>query len=457
MKKYKFNFKKKLLLYSTVIIILAMLLSNIFSSIFLDKFYLNRKKNEIPKIMNKIKSLDENSFELEDYFEVLREEEGVIVRLKKNRRTRSHMGRIIDYSEEENKIIIKEDKGKRRFISYRENLKTGTQVHIFSYLSSTNNIRHEIHLINILSSLLALLLCTLVGSLFLKKITKNVEKLNIAAKKISNLEFNDIIEINTEDEIGELSHSIVLMSNNLKDSINKLKNFVSNASHEMKTPIAIINMTAQNLKNDKLNTLNDKNNSYDTLIKETKELTNLIENLLTLSKIDSFNKRIKKEKINITELIKKSLLNFELLELENDVSVTVEMTDIYLVTNKNLIKLVFNNLIQNALKYSPYKGDFKIYRIKNEVYFENNINYKISGDILKLTEPFVRGSNTELKKIEGSGLGLSIVKNSLQILEIDYEIKTTDDKFIFILKFHMEEDNEKNKCCEGVRSSKVTF
>ncbi|MGL6065220.1 MAG: histidine kinase dimerization/phospho-acceptor domain-containing protein [Fusobacteriaceae bacterium] len=437
MKRYKLNFKKKLLIYSTIIVIFAMLLSNMFSSIFLDKFYINRKKNEIPQIISKIKTLDENSLELELYLEKIREEEGVVVRLRKKNKRMSHMMRNMkhDDNEEENQIQIKVDKGKRRVISYRETLETGTQVYIYSYLSSVDNIKYEIHLINILASFLALLLCTLAGSLFLKKITKNIEKLNSVAKKISNLEFNDFTVVNTEDEIGELSKSIGLMSNNLKESINRLKNFVSNASHEMKTPIAIINMTAQNLKNDKLNTIDEKNKSYDILIKETKELTNLIENLMILSKIDSFNKQIKKEKINITELIKKSLLNFELLELENDIDVTVEMMDIYLITNKNLIRLVFNNLIQNALKYSSYNGEFKIYSIKNEIYFENNINYKINGDILKLTEPFVRGSNTELKKIEGSGLGLSIVKNSLQILEIDYEIKTTDDKFIFILKF----------------------
>lgn len=440
--KYKLNFKKKLLIYSTIIVIFAMILSNIFNSIFLDKFYLNRKKNEIPRVMNKINSLDENSYELKTYLEELREDEGIIVRFKKiqNEKNRmTHMknnmnNHFEDNIIDENKIKIKIDKGKRRFISYTETLKTGTKVYIYSYLSSIDNIRYEIHLINILASFLALLLCTLIGSLFLKKITKNIEKLNIVAKKISNLDFIDFIGIKTTDELGELSKSIELMSHNLKKSINGLKNFVSNASHEMKTPIAIINMTAQNLKNDKLNTLDEKNKSYDILIKETKELTNLIENLMILSKIDSFKIQVEKEEVNITELIKKSLLNFELLELENDISVTVEMKNIHLVTNKNLIRLVFNNIIQNGLKYSPYKGDFKIYSKETEIYFENNLNYEINGDIEKLTEPFFRGSNTEFSKIEGSGLGLSIVKNCLQVLNINYDIKVLHNKFIFILK-----------------------
>ena len=268
---------------------------------------------------------------------------------------------------------------------------------------------------------------------FSQKITKDLEKLNLAAKKISILDFSEKISINRNDEIGELSNSINTMSGNLESSIENLKSFASNASHELKTPITVINSHAQALvsgiiKGDSLPKY------YRNILKESIEMNDLVTNLLTISKLSSPGIKLKQTEVSSLNLIKKSIDKYETLELEKDINWIFPKDDFIIFGEEKLLKTAFDNIIQNSLKYSKENGTISISIDKNKLIIENTMDCTLSKDKELLWEPFSRGENATDKNIDGNGLGLSIVKMILKLNGLIPEIEIKNNKFIFIIK-----------------------
>ena len=316
---------------------------------------------------------------------------------------------------------------------YEEPLDDQSVLIISTSLTAMKNYKREISLFNILTTIAALLISAVIGSIFSKKITKDLEKLNLAAKKISILDFSEKISINRNDEIGELSDSINTMSGNLESSIENLKSFASNASHELKTPITVINSHAQALVSGII-----KGNSlpkyYRNILKESIEMNDLVTNLLTISKLSSPGIRLNQTEVSSLNLIKNSIEKYETLELEKDINWIFPEGDFIILGEEKLLKTAFDNIIQNALKYSKENGIIYISSDKNKLKIENTMDSTLSKDKELLWEPFSRGENATDKSIDGNGLGLSIVKMILKLNGLIPEIEIKNNKFIFIIK-----------------------
>ena len=255
----------------------------------------------------------------------------------------------------DNISIIEMKRTGLRLLFYEEQLSDQSTLLISSSLTAMKNYKREISLFNILTTNAAQLISAVIGSIFSKKITKDLEKLNLAAKKISILDFSEKISISRNDEIGELSDSINTMSGNLESSIENLKSFASNASHELKTPITVINSHAQALvsgiiKGDSLPKY------YRNILKESIEMNDLVTNLLTISKLSSLGIKLNQTEVSSLNLIKRSIEKYETLELEKDINWVFPEDDFIILGEEKLLKTAFDNIIQNALKYSKENG-----------------------------------------------------------------------------------------------------
>lgn len=155
----------------------------------------------------------------------------------------------------------------------------------------------------------------------------------------------------------------------------------------------------------------------------------LVKDLLLLSKLSS-NFNLEKEEFNLKDLLKESMEKFEFLELKKDLTWEIDLKDMSMKVNKKLFRIVLDNLVQNALKYSPENSLIKIYSKEGKIFFENPI-YIEEVDREKLFEPFFRGKNATELNIEGSGLGLSLIKKILDLHKVDYNIVIENDRFIF--------------------------
>lgn len=440
MMKIKFNFFKKLMIYSIFLAFISVAIVQILNLISLDHFYIYRKKLELPLIAKKIEEFANNESELNSYIEAI-SSDGIQVNYgnmninHRGKNTGKRNNFLLQNTLNLNEAsLIKTKMGGRHLVYYT--VINNTPLILTLPLVALENYKYEAFLIQGISMFIAIFISLLLGGYFSKKLTKNLEKLNIAAHKIADLEFVEKLDIESGDEIEELANSIEKMSSELNQSMSSLKSFVGNASHELKTPVSTINMISQNLRENRDLTQSERKKLYNLLIKESEEMNELIQNLLILSKITYSKNLLHYEDFNLKGLIQKVLYKYELLELEKNIDVNVKGDEHLIIkTDYKFFKIVVENLIQNALKYSLENESVHIEFNQKTLILKNKTFTNLNEEALNLFSPFKRGESSVGKDIEGSGLGLYIVKNILELLNLKYKIKIVEDNFYFIIYF----------------------
>lgn len=436
----KLNFFKKLFLLTIGIVFLTIVTSFIFNSIFLDKFYIYRKKQSIVEIRNNIIKLMDNQEKLEKYIYFAEDNFGVKIDVSFMQNNRSHMNnnnRKIYNSLKINQSTFKtgeiDGTSGVMFIRYYEKLKNGYMLSIRSSMAVITKHIHDIFIFNIFTAFFSLFVSTILVSIFSKKISKNIMYLKNSARKIAKLEYPDNIHLSSGDELEELAQSLNEMSKELSFAIENLKLFVSNASHELKTPISVLCLYSQALARD--NVPNDrKKEYYKTMLEKSLEMRTLTESLLTLSKINSPDYKLTTQKIDINSLITASLEQFDYIEFEKNITTVTHFSNVSNVVvngDYNLLKIAINNLVQNMLKYSPEESEVEIFLDSDTLIFKNFIVKEITKKTADLFEPFQRGENALDESIEGSGLGLSLVKKILELHRFNFTLEIENNCFIF--------------------------
>lgn len=428
--KLKINFFQKIFIFSVAIVIFTVLIGYILNIFFLDEFYLYRKKENMLKVAEKTKILvvERRRDELEEYKEDLRDKEGIDISILKERN--KHMRRKEEENIKEGFNIATVTKAKIKLLIYSEKLPDGRNLILRTSLSVMNSHKHELSIFNVLTTVVSVMLSMLVGRVFSKKITMNIEKLNSVTRKISVLDFSEKADVQTGDEIEELSKNIDIMSNNLNLSIENLKSFASNASHELRTPITVISTHAQALVNGIVKEEQEQRKYYKVILKESAYMNDLVGNLLTISRLSSPGIKLNMKDVSFNKILKESIEKYEILELEKDIEWDIAISDISIKCDEKIFRIAIDNLVHNALKYSKSEDVIKVYIQDNKLFVENSIKGKLDS-VDNLWEPFTRGENAKEEKIDGNGLGLSIVKKIMELNKIDFGISIEDKKFKF--------------------------
>ncbi|GCF68158.1 sensor histidine kinase [Bacillus cereus] len=283
----------------------------------------------------------------------------------------------------------------------------------------------------------SLLLIILLVWILSKIITTPLKELSDVAQDISHLKFKRT-KVKTNDEIGELADSINIMSDtlheahqDLTDRNEHLKRFMGDVTHELKTPIALVKAYSMGIK-DGL----DDGTYVDTIIKQTDQISNLIEELLQFSKLE--RDVLQKEEFPIEPLVRsiidKHKIELESKEIQLQTNSNIKNQVIYADLNK--MGMVFQNLISNAIKYTTNQNIIITLEERNKsVYFQikNGINAEQIQDIEKIWEPFYVLDSSRSKEKSGTGLGLAIVKSILERHGFDYGVSTKEGEIRFYI------------------------
>lgn len=276
-------------------------------------------------------------------------------------------------------------------------------------------------------------------------VDRPVEQILDATEKLSNGNFNiklvhshsydrfdkyDLIMANFNKMAEELSKSEVLKAD-----------FIANVSHEIKTPLAIIQNYAKALTDEKIDTATKKSFA-DSILKASTRLSNLVSNILKLNKLEHQSSIISKEKVNVSEQLIQAILDHEEMISEKKLGLnSVILEDICIYSAPNLLEIVWNNLISNAIKFTDEFGTIEVSLNESNGYLIAKISDTgcgISPETGKhIFEKFYQGDTSHAS--EGNGLGLAMVKRVIDILggeisvESELNVGTT-----FIVKLKME-------------------
>ena len=302
------------------------------------------------------------------------------------------------------------------------------------------SIRESVKISNRFLTLVGLV-CVVISSIisyFVSKAFSNpVMELNDIAQKMSNLDFSKKYNVTTNDEIGTLGTSINKLSGNLEKTIQDLKEanielekdveetskisemrnqFISDVSHELKTPIALIQGYAEGLKDGVAQDEESRNYYIDVILDEANKMGNLTRDLLDLSRLEYGKEELHIEDFNITELAKNTLKKNELLLQEKNIKCEFESKEDYFVkADSSRIEQVLTNYISNALKNVCNENiikctiqDLENNKIKVSIF--NSGNPIPDEELPRLWTRFYKADTSRNREAGGTGIGLSLVK-----------------------------------------------
>lgn len=268
-----------------------------------------------------------------------------------------------------------------------------------------------------------------------RKITveRPTQKILDATEKIADGNFATRLEI--IHEYGKYNEYDLIMENLNKMAIELQKNevlktdFISNVSHEIKTPLAVIQNYGALLSDDTLDSETRK--SYaKTLVSASKRITDLITNILKLNKLENQEIQEKHEAFNLTEALSESVIEFETLIEKKNLELNCDFDDVSIFSSKSLLEIVWNNLISNAIKFTDNGGNIDISLKKKD----KNVEIKVADSGCGITaevgerifEKFYQGDTSH--SLQGNGLGLALVKKVIDILGGEISVQSQLNK-----------------------------
>ncbi len=304
------------------------------------------------------------------------------------------------------------------------------------YIISLEDIDRQIYIIwGLIGFLLIIVICFVItsGGFFINSIINPVRKINETASKIAKGNFDVSIEKHKyDDEIGQLCDTINNMAYEIGETERMKNEFISTVSHELRTPLTAIKGWGETIKYAQ----NDEelvNKGLDVIVKESERLSDLVEELLDFSRMESGKLSLKASQIDIVKELKEVLEVFESRSTREGIDLIIDIPYKSIIINgdKNRLKQSFVNIIDNSFKYTSKGGYVKVdFRINN---YNVIISIKDNGcgiskhDLPKIREKFYKANNSA----RGSGIGLAVTDEIIKLhkgelnIESDIGVGTT--------------------------------
>ena len=273
--------------------------------------------------------------------------------------------------------------------------------------------------------------------IFSKIIFKPINKLIDGMSKLSQGEYDTRVDLGKLDSMQELADGFNSLANELQGMEILRSDFVNNFSHELKTPIASISGLISLLKNEHL-PLEKRKKYLEIIEEEVHRLTNMTTNILNLSKIEKQEILTDKVRFNVSEQIRSCVLLLEKKWTNKNLRLSLDFDEFYTFANEDMLKQVWFNLLDNAVKYCKKGGEIKV---SIEI-IDGIIKTIISNegepipedDYQKVFNKFYQVEKNGEHSREGNGIGLSIVKRIIDLHEGAVSVSCSDGVTAFIVE-----------------------
>ena len=251
-----------------------------------------------------------------------------------------------------------------------------------------------------------------------KKITDPIKLIDNTVTEFAKGKFDLRVWCGTNDELSSLCENINTMATGIENLEKMRSSFVSNVSHELRTPMTSITGFVEGILDGTIP--RDKQDEYlKIVLAESKRLSRLVNDLLSISRLESGSFKIEKKNFDICELLRREIIKFEtqITKKNLNVELEIEQEKMPVFADSDAIVQVVTNLLGNATKFTPEGGTIKIraYYSSDRVNVEiTNTGEGIKADKIKyIWDRFYKADDSRNQNPGGTGLGLYIVKNIL--------------------------------------------
>ena len=499
MAKIKQNFKSvRFRLFATMCVVIAVIVLCLvaINSVVLESFYLYSKTNTVKEVYKKINayynsSYNSNSIEQElrriafnNNFDIFIKTNENIIAFSTDKDLYSIMNIIsgVESKKSESSTIYSDDKISIEKVNDKENnisyillegmLDNGYE--LFISIPAVP-IEESVQISNqalILIGIIILLISAIISSYISKKFTEPIVELNDITNKMAKLDFSKKYRIiDTDDEINELGKNINTMSDKLEITIKQLrennielekdieekskiddmrKQFISDVSHELKTPIALIQGYAEGLI-ENVNTDEESRKFYaEVILDESNKMDTLVKQLLELMKLEYGKREFNNKTFNITELIKEVIRKCNVMIEEKNINIKVVSDEQVLVEADDFyIEQVVTNYLTNAIKHVKEVNGVKQIEVKVEENAENNkirISVSNTGENIpeehleKIWGRFYKEDSSRNRNDGGTGIGLALVKAIMNNYKNDYGVINLENGVEFYFELNKPEN-----------------
>jgi signal transduction histidine kinase len=299
-------------------------------------------------------------------------------------------------------------------------------------LEDAKMVLHNLFQILIFSYPLILFLLFIIARLIagrsIKPISSIIKTSNIITK--DNLKSRIPLPQN-RDELYILSQTINNLLDRIENTIEREKQFTSDASHELRTPLTVIKGTLEVLIRKPRNQ-EEYLEKINFCVSEVNRLNHLVDELLLLARFENQNQSLKIEKVCLNATILDAISRYSSKIQDKKIHITTEfIKEYYVNSDAYLLSIIINNLVSNALKYSNKNTTLNIVLTDKKEVIECQIIDSGIGipeeDLQKIFNQFYRSKSIEHSGIKGTGLGLSIVKRLCTLLHIDIKITSKEN------------------------------
>lgn len=271
-----------------------------------------------------------------------------------------------------------------------------------------------------------------VGAYFISnKFTKPIIQINNAAKKISSGDYSIRLNINTNDEIEELSKTINSMAENLSKTEKLRRDFIANVTHEFRTPLGIIKGYAEALYDD-IVPIEERKEYIKDIIEEVERLNKLVNENLELSKIESGNINLKFEEVNLYTLLNDIVDKIKIIK--GNRIILLNGNDLLMKADRYYLEMAILNILSNCIKHTKDDGLIEI-SISNKD--KPTIVIRDNGEGIEEKHlPYIFERFYRVKEKGVGGLGLSIAKEIIKLHNGNIQVKSkVGEGTTFIIQF----------------------
>lgn len=331
---------------------------------------------------------------------------------------------------------------------------------VFYMRTPLENIRESVEIANrflLYVGIGGVLVSSIVIWMVSKKVTEPILELAAISERMTRLDFEAKYRGKSKDEVALLGENINKLSAALEETIRELKTvnnelekdlekrnrtdemrkeFLSNVSHELKTPLALIQGYAEGLKEGISEDEESRNYYCDVIVDEAGKMNNLVKRLLTLNELEFGNDVVNMERFDLVALIGNYIQSAQILTRQQGISVRMDRYEpIYVWADEFKVEEVFMNYFSNALNYCEGEKiiDIRLTQADNKVRVTLfNTGKQIPEESMKhIWEKFYKVDKARTREYGGSGVGLSIVKAIMEAFHQSYGVQNFENGVAF--------------------------